>query len=331
MIQKSKSLYSSFFNNSSSNQGTYKYRHGKLTTIERIRNFIEIDKMQMKKEVTTVHRLINGKMKLVMQKKVFVTVITLILFVPALTQLTIKNIAYRNKEGSINLEFPVIRYFDKKIEHTINKCIQNRILELDSTNQYKSGPPMFNKTIYNENEGLGGFISLSYAAYCTKRILSIRFKGETIGVYPGNYADNFTFNLKNGKLLQIDDLIERNTTFNIYDTLYNLNKQEMKNTIIGIDSDIVGHVRAVLEESINEKKAIDFYISNDSIVFFHSPAGFSRAMRCYEMNLNTSFSIQDLGTHFTETGKLILINDTDTHKKKDLNKHQTINSSNWYY
>ena len=63
--KKSKSIYSSFFNNKSSGQDTYKYIHGNLTMIERVRNFIKIDKNGKEKELTTVHRLINGKMKLI--------------------------------------------------------------------------------------------------------------------------------------------------------------------------------------------------------------------------------------------------------------------------
>ncbi|MEX6687665.1 hypothetical protein QTN47_09190 [Danxiaibacter flavus] len=267
-----------------------------------------------------------------MQKNFFVTVITLILSVNAFTQsIAIKNISYKSKDGSIKLEFPVINYFDRNIERTINKCIQTRILELDTIGQYKSSPTMFNKSIYNEKEGVGGFISLSYAVYCTDKILSIRFKGETMGVYPDSYADNYTFNLKNGKLLQIDDLIVNNSSFNIYDTLYNLNKLEMENEIIGVDSDIVDHVRAILEESINERKAVDFYISNDSITFFHSSAGFSHAMRCYEMDFRTNFSTQDIGIHFTDTGKLILLDPANTGKKENPSKHMIIKSSNWYY
>lgn len=62
--EKSKSIYSSFFNNRSSGQDTYKYIHGKLTMTERVRNSVVIDKNGNEKEITTVHKLINGKMKL---------------------------------------------------------------------------------------------------------------------------------------------------------------------------------------------------------------------------------------------------------------------------
>ena len=263
-----------------------------------------------------------------MQKKILATCIMLSLSIHAFTQLTeIKNTVYKSNDRSINIEFPVINYFDKKIENAINKCIQTKILGLDSAVHYKSDSLMLKKSLYNKKEGVGGFTLLSYTAYCTEKILSIRFKGETMGVYPGIYTDNYTFNLRNGKLLQIDDLIVNDSSFNIYDTLYNLNKQEMVDAMTGIDSDIVDHVRTVIEESINERKAVDFYIFNDTIFFSHGPAGFSHAMQCYEMHFNTNYSLQDIRGHFTGLGSLVLLND----KKKYPLKNKIIKSLNWYY
>ncbi|MFL9485427.1 hypothetical protein ACI6Q2_21775 [Chitinophagaceae bacterium LWZ2-11] len=139
----------------------------------------------------------------------------------------------------------------------------------------------------------------------------LKFSVETLGVYPDHFSQNYVFDLRDGTLLKIDDLIVKTKDYNIYDSLYNINKikleQELANIKRSDDSTDIDYVKEKVEESINDKTAVDFYISNDTLFFIHKPAGFPHEMRAYEMDFETFYSFDDIQPHFSNRGKSILL------------------------
>jgi len=116
---------------------------------------------------------------------------------------TIKKFSVKNKEGmDASFEYPLISGLSSKIADKINREIAKTEITEDDR-----------KSIEKEfNDCSCGYVGSSYKVNFNKNhVLSLSVYVETMGAYPDGQIKNLNFNLINGELINISDLLEKDS------------------------------------------------------------------------------------------------------------------------
>jgi hypothetical protein len=211
-------------------------------------------------------------------------------------QVTIRTIKGQSPVRQIDYAFPHIVYgANKTVATKINHALITDFLEIDPKKVRKS---IFEAVWPQEGVGIPAFLSeISWETHTnTSKLFSLAISAEGCGAYCEPFTNYYSFDLKTGKLLALDQLFTQEGQRRLLDSVNLLKKHELQTAVKHLQVSLQD--TAQKEDHERAKEAIEMY------------------QECLE--LGGVESIQDLSFHLKANSLLIHIGRCSAHVNRAL-------------
>jgi hypothetical protein len=229
-------------------------------------------------------------------------------------QIKIRDIRYLASDTSkldINARIPQVELADSSIARSINTYLQLKWLQ--NTSKSVSREDLFNRIAFVSNDSSQrlGITEFDYQLiFQNQQIASFEFQYEWMGAYPESHSDYLTFNLKNGRVVQMIDLFTEEGSLMIKAELLKRRKmlvenaeKEWKNELSPED---YASIKEDLFKCIQSPEINRAAITPNGIRFHHSFC-FPGVSRALEPDLRIELSRGSLKPWLSEYGRKILL------------------------
>lgn len=211
--------------------------------------------------------------------------------------------------------FPIVSISDKKIEENINHYLHSTYLE--TVNVSSKNP--FEKIIKKSESRTKYFHDFTVNKN-TIPVLSLSFLTEYCGAYCEEYFEFANFDLSNGYVITIDDLIDQNSSKQLTQILNNKIRNEISDFIKKIpkinqinqqDIDYYNDQKEIYKDCLENidlyqlsDNGFNYYISNDSIYFQRGRCSNHASRALDELgNFTYGFTKKEIEPFLSEYGK----------------------------
>jgi hypothetical protein len=209
---------------------------------------------------------------------------------------TLKKFTIKNKEGNeASFEYPLISGLPNQVADKINREISKTEVTEDN-----------HKAIEKEfTECSCGYVGSSYKInFNENHVLSLSLFIETMGAYPGGQTKNLNFNLLNGELIQISDLLKKDSLTSLANTLNPMLEDrldEAKKAADDEEGDSGDGGDDLMEEwsdgaSFTKDNLNDFIIDKDGLTFYYDFA-FPHAAEALEPDNSFKLTYSQLASY----------------------------------
>ena len=172
-------------------------------------------------------------------------------------QVTIRTIKGQSPVRQIDYTFPHIVYgANKTVATKINHALITDFLQIDPKEVRKS---IFEAVWPQEGEGIPAFLSgISWETHTnTSKLFSLAISAEGCGAYCEYFTNYYSFDLKTGKLLGLDQLFTQDGQRRMLDSVNLLKKQELQTAVKELQASLQD--TAQKEEHERAKETMELY------------------------------------------------------------------------
>lgn len=227
----------------------------------------------------------------------------------AFTQVTITEISKSDPSFSGDLLFPIAATKTKKVADRVNQHLQedmlmNASIILDST--------AFDLSAFRQTDSSfqAGYTFMSYeTGVNTASVWSVNFLVETMGAYPSGFIRYYNFNLNDGSIITIDQILDKKGKDDISKHLMKLREKKLENHLKEIksetDAETFEYVKKSLADCNSDSDVSKFYLQAEGIIFYKDEC-LPHAVTAFEAPLNILIPYSQLSKNLTPLAKKII-------------------------
>lgn len=214
----------------------------------------------------------------------------------------IKPLEYTKDSG--NLHFPVFyrKPADTRTTEKINQYLQLSELELLNGLQTKT---IFEKVKIDDGSLYGRKWDMTYSIYSNnEKVLSLGFDESSSGMTTHYWSRYYTFNAKNGDVIQLSDLFTLQGYRKFHKYLIKKSIREFRKQLLGIDTTITNNSDwdEIIPE-LGQSNITDFYIKGTSIILDGN--NLLNKDQKIAMDITVKFKLPEFESYLNDYGKCI--------------------------
>jgi hypothetical protein len=208
------------------------------------------------------------------------------------------------------LKFPIIELTNKRASQKINDYLQTNMLE--QTTLKNPGAKLFDERKWTDSTS--GIDELDYEVVINDgKILAISFSGQTEGAYPSPLVEYYQFNVQNGEVILINDILSKSGLLFFEKDVKQKRRALIEQHLLELkseeqykkDKEVQEDLPHIKEELIfcNENDDLDNFSLTKSGITFHKDFCLPHVIQALDADLDIFYSFNELKDKSSPFGK----------------------------